>query len=59
MARLTSSASQTFPARQRGAGMSADQVTPGIDCTYPLDRVPEAMRHPEAGDVRGKLAITI
>lgn len=35
------------------------KVTPSIDRTYPLDRVPEAMRHLEAGDVRGKVAITI
>ena len=34
-------------------------MTPSIDRTYPLDRVPEAMRHLEAGDVRGKVAITI
>ncbi len=35
------------------------QVTPSIDRTYPLDRVPEAMRLLEAGQVRGKVAITI
>lgn len=34
-------------------------VTPSIDRTYPLAQVPEAMRHLEAGDVRGKIAITI
>ena len=34
--------------------IEAGQVTPSIDRTYPLDRVPEAMRHLEAGDVRGK-----
>lgn len=34
-------------------------VTPSIDRTYPLDQVPEAMRHLEAGLVRGKVAITI
>ena len=39
--------------------IEADKVTPNIDRTYPLDGVPEAMRHLEAGDVRGKLAITI
>ncbi len=39
--------------------IEAGKVTPSIDCTYPLDRVPEAMRHLEAGDVRGKLVITI
>ncbi|MPZ61914.1 MAG: zinc-binding dehydrogenase [Propionibacteriales bacterium] len=39
--------------------IEADQVTPSIDRTYPLDRVPEAMRHLAAGKVRGKVAITI
>ncbi len=34
-------------------------VTPSIDRTYPLAQVPEAMRHLESGDVRGKIAITI
>ncbi len=37
----------------------AGQVTPSIDRTYRLDQVPEAMRHLEAGQVRGKVAITI
>jgi NADPH:quinone reductase-like Zn-dependent oxidoreductase len=37
----------------------ARRVTPSIDRTYPVDRVPEAMRHLEAGQVRGKAAITI
>jgi NADPH:quinone reductase-like Zn-dependent oxidoreductase len=39
--------------------IEAGQVTPSIDSTYPLGRVAEAMRRLEAGDVRGKLAITI
>ena len=34
-------------------------MTPSIDRTYPLEQVPEAMRHLEAGQVRGKVAITI
>jgi NADPH:quinone reductase-like Zn-dependent oxidoreductase len=34
-------------------------VTPSIDRTYPLDQVPEAMRHLAAGKVKGKTAITI
>jgi NADPH:quinone reductase-like Zn-dependent oxidoreductase len=37
----------------------AGAVTPSIDRTYPLERVPEAMRHLAAGDARGKVAITI
>jgi NADPH:quinone reductase-like Zn-dependent oxidoreductase len=35
------------------------QVTPSIDRTYTLNEVPDAMRHLEAGDVRGKIAITV
>ena len=39
--------------------IEAGTVTPSIDRTYPLEQVPEAMRHLEAGQVRGKVAITI
>ena len=39
--------------------IDAGQVTPSIDRTYPLEQVPEAMRHLAAGQVRGKIAITI
>jgi NADPH:quinone reductase-like Zn-dependent oxidoreductase len=35
------------------------QVTPIVDRTYSLAEVPDAMRHLEAGQVRGKIAITI
>jgi NADPH:quinone reductase-like Zn-dependent oxidoreductase len=55
-----------FIAKQRASDLErltafieAGQVTPSIDRTYPLDRVPEAMRYLEAGQVRGKVAITI
>ncbi|MGJ9404800.1 NAD(P)-dependent alcohol dehydrogenase [Nesterenkonia aurantiaca] len=34
-------------------------VTPRVDRTFPLAQVPEAMRHLEAGDVRGKIVITV
>jgi hypothetical protein len=34
-------------------------VTPSIDRTYALDRVPEAMRYFDAGKARGKVAITM
>ena len=33
------------------------RVAPSLERTYPLDRVPDAMRHLQAGTVRGKLAI--
>lgn len=39
--------------------LEAGQVMPSVDRTYPLDQVAEAMRHLEAGQVRGKTAITV
>ena len=33
-------------------------LTPSVDRTYPLDQVPQAMRHLAAGKTRGKIAIT-
>jgi hypothetical protein len=33
-------------------------VTPSIDRAYPLDQVPDAIRHLEAGQTRGKVAVT-
>jgi NADPH:quinone reductase-like Zn-dependent oxidoreductase len=38
--------------------IEAGTVTPSLERTYPLEGVPEALRHLEAGSVRGKLAIT-
>ncbi len=39
--------------------LQAGTVTPSIGATYPLDQVPDAMRHLESGQARGKIAITI
>ena len=39
--------------------IEAGKITPSIDRTYPLDEAQEAMRHLEAGQVRGKVAIVI
>jgi len=39
--------------------IEAGQVTPSLDRAYPLDQAPEAMRRLEAGEVRGKIAITV
>lgn len=39
--------------------IEAGDVKPTIDRTYPLDRVPEAMRHLATGQVRGKVAISV
>jgi NADPH:quinone reductase-like Zn-dependent oxidoreductase len=41
------------------AFIEAGQVTPHVDHVYPLDEVPEAMARLIAGDVRGKVAISI
>ena len=34
-------------------------LAPAIDRTYPLERVPDAMRYFDAGKARGKIAITV
>lgn len=39
--------------------ITAGTVTPSVDRTYPLERVPEAVRDIEAGSIRGKIAITV
>jgi NADPH:quinone reductase-like Zn-dependent oxidoreductase len=39
--------------------IEAGKVVPSVDRTYPLDQAPQAMRHLEAGNVRGKVAITL
>ena len=39
--------------------IEAGRVTPSIDRTFPLAEAPDAMRHLEAGRVRGKVAITV
>ncbi len=39
--------------------IEAGQVAPIVGRTYPLAEVPDAMRHLEAGEARGKIAITI
>jgi NADPH:quinone reductase-like Zn-dependent oxidoreductase len=56
----------TFVNKERGSDLErltdlieAGKVTPSIDKTYPLDQVPDAMRHLEAGKARGKVVITI
>jgi len=38
---------------------ATEQVTPVVERTYPLAQVPDAMRHLEAGQVRGKLVIAV
>jgi NADPH:quinone reductase-like Zn-dependent oxidoreductase len=55
-----------FIAKQRSSDLErltglieAGTLTPSVDRTYSLDRVPEAMRYLEAGKARGKLAISV
>jgi NADPH:quinone reductase-like Zn-dependent oxidoreductase len=57
---------KTFVAGQKTSDLEqltgfieAGQVTPSTDQAYPLDQAPEAMRRLEAGEVRGKIAITV
>jgi NADPH:quinone reductase-like Zn-dependent oxidoreductase len=38
--------------------IESGKLTPSVDRTYPLDQVPQAMRHLVAGNARGKIAIT-
>jgi NADPH:quinone reductase-like Zn-dependent oxidoreductase len=39
--------------------LESGQVVPSIDRSYPLDRVGEAIRHLESGQVRGKVVIVV
>jgi NADPH:quinone reductase-like Zn-dependent oxidoreductase len=39
--------------------IEAGELNPIIEQTYPLHRAPDAMRHLEAGQARGKLVITV
>jgi NADPH:quinone reductase-like Zn-dependent oxidoreductase len=39
--------------------IEAGNVTPTIDRSYPLEKAPDAIRHLAAGQVRGKVAISI
>ena len=39
--------------------VEAGQVTPIMDQTYPLGEVPDAILQLEAGQARGKIAITV
>jgi NADPH:quinone reductase-like Zn-dependent oxidoreductase len=39
--------------------IEAGRVTPSLERAYPLEQVPDALRHLEAGTVRGKLAVTV
>ena len=54
-----------FVPKERGTDLAqvaqlieAGQVVPALDRTYPLDQATDAMRRLEAGEVRGKVAIT-
>ena len=56
----------TFVSKQKGRDLialkeliEAGKVTPVIDSTYPLNEVPQAIRHVEEGHARGKVVITV
>lgn len=56
----------TFICKERGCDLERlaelieqGTLTPRLDRTFPLHQVPEAMRYLEAGNARGKVAITI
>jgi NADPH:quinone reductase-like Zn-dependent oxidoreductase len=59
--RLTMVASKEhYSGLERLAELAAQgHLTPAVDRTYPLDRVPDAMRDLMAGRARGKLVITV
>ena len=58
--RLTMLTPGSAPATSNGSPSSSrPTATPSIGATYPLDQVPQAMRHLAAGQARGKVAITI
>ncbi len=45
---------------ERLAGLlEAGKLTPTVDKTYPLDQTPDAMRHLQAGQARGKIVIAV
>ncbi|MEV8509779.1 NAD(P)-dependent alcohol dehydrogenase [Actinoplanes sp. NPDC051475] len=49
-----------YPDLERLARLiEAGDLTPTIDKTYPLDQAPDAMRHLEAGQARGKIVIAV
>ena len=39
--------------------LEVGKLTPTIDSSYPLDQVPEAMRHLQSGRACGKIIISI
>jgi NADPH:quinone reductase-like Zn-dependent oxidoreductase len=45
--------------RRLSALIETGQLTPSIDRSYPLDQAPQAMRHLDEGNVRGKVVITL
>jgi NADPH:quinone reductase-like Zn-dependent oxidoreductase len=49
-----------FSGLERLAELAAtEQITPAVERTYPLEQVADAMRHLEAGQVRGKVVIAV
>jgi NADPH:quinone reductase-like Zn-dependent oxidoreductase len=42
-----------------GAILERGGITPTVDRTYPLDEAPDALRHLQSGQARGKIVITV
>ena len=66
LARFTRQRFANFVNKERASDLEritefieAGQVIPSIDRTYPLEQVPEAMRLLAAGQIRGKVGVTI
>ena len=53
-------AKENYAGLERLAGLiEAGKLTPAVDKTYPLDEAPDAMRHLQAGQARGKIVIAV
>jgi len=53
-------AKENYADLERLAGLiEAGKLTPTVDKTYPLDQTPDAMRHLQAGQARGKIVIAV
>ncbi len=53
-------AKENYADLERLSGLlEAGKLTPTVDKTYPLDQTPDAMRHLQAGQARGKIVIAV
>lgn len=66
LSRFVSQRLSMLAAKERGSDLDrlagylqSGRIVPSLERTFSLGKVPEAMRHLEAGEVRGKVAITV